>query len=466
MENEEEKDDSIRWYVCGPTVYDEAHIGHARTFVALDIIRRVVEDFFRLPCIFAMNITDIDDKILEKAKEERVPFEIISERYTKKFFQDMRLLRVRKPDIVLKVTDHIPCIISFIQGLVEKGYTYETADGIYFDVNKYPFYGYFRQCGNLIPKENREKKDPRDFVLWKKSPSLENVPGWNSPFGKGRPGWHTECAAMIHEVFGDRLDFHGGGVDLSTIHHENEIAQMSCFLGKGWVPNWIHVGHLSIRGCKMSKSLRNFVTIREAIESKQMDAEEFRVFCLLHNFNCDVEFGEDEICEAKRTWSKLKKWNEEWSYAEKDLCSFFEQKAKKETEETEEWGEKADDRSWKTEIFIKLRNNFQTREVMLLILQECKKTLQLKAQGCFPWDTCSYIYQLLLIFGLKFPAWSLINKEQELIGLIVTFREKIRVALSSKVEDQQLRKDIFAICDELRDQDLKRIGIHLEDLKD
>lgn len=272
----------LTWYSCGPTVYDKAHLGHARTYICTDIIRRIIEDYFKIPINFALGITDIDDKIIEKARSlqlqkncnhNKVSNETILELtrdLEKDFFRDMTLLNVRKPTAVLRVTEHINEIISYTEKIIANGNAYVTNDGnVYFNVGKCADeYGYGK-LGPIPPVADNDeevsinsgsgKLHQRDFALWKRNKSKErnDEPSWASPWGQGRPGWHIECSAMTHSYFGNTLDLHSGGVDLKFPHHTNEIAQCEAHnCSSGWVRFWLHTGHLYIEGRKMSKSLK------------------------------------------------------------------------------------------------------------------------------------------------------------------------------------------------------------------
>ncbi len=254
------RDKALTWYACGPTVYDSAHLGHARTYVATDIIRRIITDHFGHTIEFAMGITDIDDKIINRCKEQGLGngntttgyreggFESFASNFEYDFFSDMDQLQVKRPDVVLRVTEHIPEIIDFIERLLSRGYAYVTQDGVYFNIDKLPESYQYDRFGCVPPvaeiesQENstynivtnlssgdtdvnlpKTKKDPRDFALWKRAPLTD--PAWESPWGRGRPGWHIECSTMTTAYFGEDLDIHSGGIDLQFPHHTNEIAQ-------------------------------------------------------------------------------------------------------------------------------------------------------------------------------------------------------------------------------------------------
>ncbi|XP_055532521.1 probable cysteine--tRNA ligase, mitochondrial isoform X2 [Wyeomyia smithii] len=292
-------------YTCGPTVYDSAHIGHASCYVRVDILQRILKQHFRVNLVTAMNITDIDDKIIRRASEQGKPWQELSRHYEQEFWSDLRRLNVQTPDIILRVTDHIPAIVAFIDKLLSTGYAYKsTDDSIYFETSKHPQYGKLQN----IPSEEGPavgKKSAADFALWKASKPGE--PFWESPFGPGRPGWHIECSTLATQIFGSRLDFHAGGLDLRFPHHENEEAQSCCYHQvQDWVRYWIHTGQLHLEGQthKMSKSLKNTVSIRELLDG--YSADEFRMLCLLSHYRSVIEYGTDTMAIATNVLKKLR----------------------------------------------------------------------------------------------------------------------------------------------------------------
>jgi len=260
-------------------VYDESHMGHARSYVSFDILKRIMTDYFGYNVKLVMNITDIDDKIIRKAIEENISFEEISRRYETEFFDDMRRLNVSLPESITRVSEFVPEIVAFIEKIIENGYAYESNGSVYFDVKKYssePNHTYAKLEptsvnnkelmaegeGVLTNSETSDKRGEADFALWKKSKPGE--PKWPSKWGEGRPGWHIECSAMAASIFKKYpIDIHTGGVDLRFPHHDNEIAQSEAYYNcDNWVNNFWHTGHLHIAGKKMSKSLKNFITIK------------------------------------------------------------------------------------------------------------------------------------------------------------------------------------------------------------
>ncbi|HIP89105.1 MAG TPA: cysteine--tRNA ligase, partial [Thermococcus paralvinellae] len=279
------KEGEVRMYVCGPTVYDYTHLGHARTYIAFDVIRRYLEHR-GYTVLMVMNFTDIDDKIIRRAQETGEDPKELAEKFLKYFLEDMKALKVKPADIYPRVTEHIQDIIKFVEKLEEKGYAYEGSDGVYFEVQKFKDYGKLsgikleelRKGARVEPGEG--KRNPEDFALWKKAKPGE--PKWDSPWGEGRPGWHIECSTMSTKYLGEQFDIHGGGNDLIFPHHENEIAQTEACTGKRWVRYWLHTGFVMVKGEKMSKSLGNFVTIRELLQ--RYSPEVIRFFVLQKHY--------------------------------------------------------------------------------------------------------------------------------------------------------------------------------------
>lgn len=253
---------NVTMYVCGPTIYDYFHIGNARSFVMSDIVRRYLE-YKNFDVKFVMNLTDVDDKLIKKANEENVPVEQVAEKYADAFFEDIEKLGIKKATVYPKATEHMQDIVDLIKNLVDTDYAYNVDGNVFYNVNK--FKGYGKLSGKNIDdlesgariEINEEKKNPLDFSLWKKA--KPNEPAWESPWGKGRPGWHIECSAMSMKHLGETIDIHAGGNDLIFPHHENEIAQSEACCTNEFVKYWIHFGFLNLNQEKMSKSLGNFL---------------------------------------------------------------------------------------------------------------------------------------------------------------------------------------------------------------
>lgn len=290
----------VKMYSCGITAYDHCHIGHARSSVVFDIMRRYMthKGFnFR----YVRNFTDIDDKIINRAKQEGTPWDEVAKKYIEEYYRDMDSLGVVRADVEPKATDHIKEIIDMVKGLQEKGYAYEIDGSIYFEVERFPGYGKLSKrdledmmAGARIEVDER-KKNPMDFALWKAS--KEGEPSWDSPWGPGRPGWHIECSAMSLKHLGETFDIHGGGADLIFPHHENEIAQSEAYTGKPFVKYWVHNGFITVDKEKMSKSLGNFFTIKEVL--KKFDAEVVRFFLLSTHYRSPIEFSDEQLRDAE-----------------------------------------------------------------------------------------------------------------------------------------------------------------------
>lgn len=313
----------LSWYSCGPTVYDKTHLGHARNYVQVDIIQRLLESRFgpSTPIVHVMGVTDVDDKILKRAGESASTSKAISSTYEAEFLAAMQSLRVQPAWTYTRVTEHVSDIVKYIEHIEREGFAYKTSDGVYFDTNKLGnTYYSLRHDQELEVEPGGEggKKHPSDFALWKSRQKGAEDLGWDSPWGFGRPGWHIECSAMIEAAFGpklQRLDVHSGGIDLCFPHHNNEIAQtLARHGGRKSVEDlfglFLHVGHLHIDGCKMSKSLKNFITVEEFFKSKGT-ADIFRMFCLLHHYRTNTNYSSVKIDDARNVLEKLCRFVEE-----------------------------------------------------------------------------------------------------------------------------------------------------------
>lgn len=296
----------VRMYVCGPTVYDSSHIGHARSVVVFDVIARYLK-IKEFELIYVRNFTDIDDKIINRAKELGVTTQEISEKYIREFHMDMKALNVELPTIEPKATEHIKEIIKLVEVLIKKGSAYQVDGDVYFSVESFKDYGKLSgrkiedmMAGARIKIDNR-KRSPFDFALWKSSKPDE--PFWDSPWGKGRPGWHIECSAMSMKYFGSTFDIHGGGKDLIFPHHENEIAQSEAASGKLFVKYWIHNGFVNINHEKMSKSLGNFLMIKDIIKTYHPEA--IRLFLLSKHYRSPIDFTDKALNEAVSGLDKI-----------------------------------------------------------------------------------------------------------------------------------------------------------------
>ena len=296
----------VRMYVCGPTVYDSCHIGHARSVIVFDVIVRYLKAK-GFDVTYVRNFTDVDDKIIDKANQLGIDSQEVAERFIKEFHEDMDALNVERATIEPKATEHISQIIQFIEKLIKKGFAYRINGDVYYSVEKFKEYGKLSgrrledmEAGARVEIDER-KHNPFDFVLWKSSKPRE--PAWESPWGKGRPGWHIECSAMSNEYLGETFDIHGGGKDLNFPHHENEIAQSEAIFGKPFVKYWIHNGFVNIDQEKMSKSLGNFLMIKDVI--KTYHPEVVRLFLLSNHYRSPIDFTDQAMDEARSGLDKI-----------------------------------------------------------------------------------------------------------------------------------------------------------------
>ncbi|MBL8014158.1 MAG: cysteine--tRNA ligase [Candidatus Omnitrophica bacterium] len=300
-------DKVVKMYTCGVTVYDQCHIGHARSLYVFDVIRRYLR-FRGYQVMFVRNITDVDDKIIQKANESKKTSQQVSEEQIVKYYEDLKLLGVNPGDAEPKATENIPEMIAHIQGLIAKDMAYAVDGDVYFNVRKFDSYG--KLSGQSIDRmleavrieKGDKKKDPLDFALWKKS--KEGEPVWDSPWGAGRPGWHIECSCMsMKHLKTQTLDIHAGGRDLIFPHHENELAQSEGLTGKTFAKYWIHHGLLTINGQKMSKSLGNYITIKNAVDKYGVDT--LKLFFLFSHYASAIDFNEEKVQDAKKALDKF-----------------------------------------------------------------------------------------------------------------------------------------------------------------
>ena len=297
----------VRMYVCGMTVYDYCHLGHARVMVAFDVITRYLRER-GYGVTYVRNITDVDDKIFNRANENGEDYTVLTQRFIDAMHEDERALQVLPPDQEPRATDHIETILAMISTLIEKGYAYAADNGdVYYRVREFADYGKLSnrnlddlQAGARIEVEEK-KEDPLDFALWKAAKPNETA--WDSPWGEGRPGWHIECSAMSTCCLGDTFDIHGGGPDLKFPHHENEIAQSEAATGKPYVNTWMHAGAVRVDGEKMSKSLGNFFTIREILA--KYDAEVVRYLLVSSHYRSAINYSEDSLKQARQNLERF-----------------------------------------------------------------------------------------------------------------------------------------------------------------
>ncbi len=299
---------SVTMYVCGPTVYDYSHLGHAKCYVSWDVVRRHLK-FKGYHLTEAMNFTDIDDKIINRARESGEDWTAVAERFIHEFLVDMDALGNERVELYPRATEHIPEMISHIEGLIAKGFAYPAAGDVYYAVEHFENYGCLSgrnidqmQAGARVEIDSK-KRHPMDFALWKASKPGE--PSWDSPWGPGRPGWHIECSAMVRKHLGDTIDIHTGGTDLLFPHHENEIAQSEALTEKTFARFWLHNGFVAVGGEKMSKSLGNFTTIRELL--KRYEPQTIRYFLLSMHYRQETDFADESIQGAGTGLNRLRK---------------------------------------------------------------------------------------------------------------------------------------------------------------
>ena len=433
----------VKMYSCGPTVYNYFHIGNARPFIVFDTLRRYLE-YIGYNVKFVQNFTDIDDKLINKAKEENTTVKAIGERFIKEYFVDADALGIKRASVHPKATENIDAIIDIIKKLEEKGYAYNVDGDVYFSTKKFKEYGKLShqplddlEAGARIDI-NEQKQDPMDFSLWKKQ--KEGEPAWESPWGMGRPGWHIECSAMANRYLGETIDIHSGGQDLIFPHHENEIAQSECANGKPFAHYWVHNGYINVDNQKMSKSLGNFFTVRDVL--KEFEPEVIRFFMLSAHYRSPINFSKDLIIQAKTGLERL--------YTCLENMDFFIENAK-DGEVSSEISDMVKDS--KTRFCEAMSDDLNTSLAV------------------------SVLFDLAKEMNTKFTAESGHSKQEiqtakdmllELGGVLGLLQKKKDNSLDDEIEAliekrQQARKDKnFALADEIRDN-LKKQGIILED---
>lgn len=433
----------VTMYVCGPTVYDLFHIGNARTFVFFDVVRRYLE-YKGYEVFYVQNFTDIDDKIINKASSERVVISEISEKYINEYFKDADFLKIKRSNCNPKATENIKEMIDLINELISKGFAYEANGCIYFSVKSFKGYGkLFGQDLDSLKSGirieiNQDKEDPLDFIMWKKS--KEGEPGYDSPWGKGRPGWHTECCSMIKKYFDNNtIDIHGGGFDLIFPHHENEIAQAEVLEDKPLANYWMHCSFLNIDKRKMSKSLGNFFTTREILEKYSSNC--LRFFLISSHYRSELCFSEDQLVWAEKSLERI--------YNAYNLLIQNDNKVL-----SSEVNKQVEILDFKNKFVNKMDDDFNTSDAISVIF-DFVKYINLRACDFSKDDLvlCKNILkELLEILGIFLEE----NREEN--GLSDERRSKILKRYEFK------KNKNFASADLIRDELLKD-GIILEDIK-
>lgn len=324
------KDGKVRMYVCGPTVYNYFHIGNARVFVVFDMLRRYLE-YRGYEVIFVQNFTDVDDKLIKRAREENSTVTEIAERYIKEYFVDAESLGIKPATHHPRATETIPEIIAFVQALIDNGHAYVRDGDVYFDTESYKSYGKLshreidEQDAGARIEVNEDKKNHYDFALWKAQKEEDEI-AWDSPWGKGRPGWHIECSAMVKKFLGDDIDIHGGGQDLAFPHHENESAQTECATGCNLSKIWMHNGYINVDNKKMSKSLGNFFTVRDVAE--KYDYQVIRYFLLSPHYRSPVNYSAEILDATKASLERLQNCEENLAFRLKNAAGSISEKEK------------------------------------------------------------------------------------------------------------------------------------------
>lgn len=434
----------IKMYVCGPTVYNYFHIGNGRTFIVFDTIRRYME-YRGYEVKFIQNFTDIDDKMINKANEESTTVKEIGDKYICEYYKDADGLNIKRATINPRATEYISEIIEFVSGLIEKGYAYEVNGDVYFRTKKFEGYGQLigqnledLQAGARINVDER-KEDPMDFAIWKAQKPGE--PAWECPWGLGRPGWHIECSCMAKKLLGDTIDIHAGGMDLAFPHHENEIAQSEALTGKKFANYWMHAAFLNVNNQKMSKSLNNFLTARDAL--KQYDADVIRFLMLSGHYRIQLNFSNDLLESAKASVERL--YNAIGNL--ENLIS--EVKNEKMTGEEVKYIESLD--AYRQRYIEKMDDDFNTADaisVLFDLIRDINSNVGINSSK----ELCEKALELIRELGLPLGILQKTTKgalEEEVEALIA--------------ERQQARKDRnFALADKIRDE-LKARGIELLD---
>ncbi len=483
-------DKNVNFYVCGPTVYDYFHIGNARPLIMFDVFRRYLE-YRGYEVNYIVNITDIDDKIINKAVKENINFKAVARKYTDAYFESSKKLGVMPATVYPFATDNIDGMLDLIKRLIEKGLAYVVDGDVFYDISSFPGYGKLSgrdieqmQAGARVDVDTR-KKNPLDFALWKASKSDE--PSWDSPWGPGRPGWHIECSVMAMRYAGDTLDIHAGGQDLIFPHHENEVAQSEGATGKPFVKYWLHNGFLDIEGEKMSKSLGNILTVNDIL--KQYDPMAVRTFFLLKHYRSPIDFSEALIKEAQSAFDRLKN-----AYGK--IIRVLE-KAGETVPDKLEFLEQNDIRKCRKSIEESMDDGFNTAKAMgyLFGIANIVNSIDESSQNAPVMKEAKEIFDTFgtVVFGLVFETKieeiinvnkldKLIEKliyeyESEIENLMRHFkREFIGLRLIGinvddcmdlliKLRENARKEKNYALSDKIRDR-LKEIGIVLEDRSD
>ena len=436
--------DVVKMYVCGVTPYAECHLGHAMSYVVFDMVRRYLE-FKGYRVKHVQNFTDIDDKIINRAQQSGVSPRELAEKFIAQYFVDMDRLNVQRAHVYPRATEEIPKIIEVVQGLIDKGHAYESQGDVYFRVKSDPDYGRLShqspddlQAGSRV-EVGIEKEHPLDFALWKAAKPGE--PWWESPWGKGRPGWHIECSAMSMRYLGETLDIHGGGQDLIFPHHENEIAQSEGFTGvTPFVKYWLHNGFVQLGGEKMSKSLGIFVTLKQALDRFSPDA--LRLFILSSHYRSPINFSEEGVAAAEKGVERLR----QAAFAESQRGS-----ADSSTEAPAQLFDVADDTEAFRQRFIEaMDHDFNSPQALAALFDLAREINRTMDQGADPRGAQQTLRELAGVLGFSFEKPEVDLAAKPFIDLLISIRTEAR-------KDKQ-----WQVADRIRIS-LKDLGVVLED---
>ena len=437
----------VKMYVCGPTVYNYIHVGNARPFIIFDTLRRYLE-YRGYEVTYVQNFTDVDDKIIKRGHEENIPPEEVAKKYIEEYFVDADGLGIKRATVHPQVTNNIEEIIAFVKELEDKGYAYAVNGDVYFDTQKFSDYGKLSgikqdelEAGSRI-EVNDQKRHPMDFVLWKAK--KEGEPGWMSPWGEGRPGWHIECSVMSRRYLGDTIDIHAGGQDLKFPHHENEIAQSEARSGKPFSNYWMHNEYININNEKMSKSKGNFFTVRDI--SKLYDLEIVRLFMLSTHYRNPINFSDEILNQSKAGLERL--------YNAKERVEFIISKLSDDAENAEELKLEEELNSFRQRFTDAMDDDLNTADALSIVFELARFMNSNINEN----STKEFAGKVLGEFNELTGVLNIVNKKHEEDIL----DEEIE-ALIQKRTDAKKNRD-FKLADEIRDELLEK-GIVLEDTR-
>lgn len=437
------EDGKVKMYVCGPTVYNYIHIGNARPAIVFDTVRRYLQ-YRGFKVKYVSNFTDVDDKLIKAARELGEDVPTIADRFIQAFFQDVSALGVLKADVHPRVMENMDIIIEFIETLIAKGYAYESEGDVYFRTRKFEDYGKLShqpidelRLGARI-EVGEKKQDPLDFALWKAAKEGEIF--WESPWGKGRPGWHIECSAMAKKYLGETIDIHAGGQDLTFPHHENEIAQSEALTGKTFANYWLHNGYIQIDNEKMSKSLGNFVLVHDII--KQIDPQVLRFFMLSVHYRNPINFSQELLDSAKSGLDRIRTAYENLQYRKESSTGL--------TNNDEQWLQGIEELH--EQFITEMDDDINTANAISVLFELAKQAnIYLREDHTSPEVIKAFLQQfenLSGVLGIK------LQKEHELLD------EEIEALIQKRIDARKNRN--FVMADQIRDQ-LKEMNIILED---